>query len=320
MNLKKLRDSLAVLADNLSPYSEALRVDGFSCCHIDDDWFLQNCREDEIAFHKRYMVEYAREVLASDSPSAILFTDKQNCRSPWLNELKKKRFSELGSENELLKSNNTRHLVELSPCLRELSRVRGSEKDLERTIQSALEYEFVIRRKSELKLHAEEIKSMGLDILSDDTLLQGFYANEVTKALAPFGARKVNTIQMYGAEEVVSFNFFDDLEFTLLPIVSCDSGIDGGFPSGKIGMGYRLTTSSSLRNANFEKSAYLVLNIFVLLPKEFIDYGRFGNPEELCLNILARIAAMKKIVPDVLALLQKNVQTFRYLGSPISRP
>lgn len=308
-DLKVHRDSLAILSNKLSFYLDEIRAAGFTCCHVDEDWIRLNCTEDDIAFHQRYSIEFAHELLISDSPSAILFSDEENCRSQWLNELKAKRLADFGPEDRLFEESRTRHLLELSPCLRELARIRELPDQAAQKTQETLVGEFAKRWSDELKLHKEEINSCisKLGVRWDESSLQRFYAAQVAEAFSATGARLIRTVQIYGPEESVSFDLGKNLKFVLLPTVSCSSQPDNHVPSGKIGMGYRLTTSNVLKAEKFDINKYIVLNLFALLPNEFIDYGRFNNIADVCLNILARIASMKNIVPDVVATLEQEI-------------
>ncbi len=299
---RELRDLLAVLADKLPLYSRAVRDAGFSRCHVNEDWIQKNCTEEDIVLHRRYLIEYAREALVSDSSSNILFDDGLNCRSSWLNELKAKRFAEFGPVDRM-ESSKTRHLIDLSPCLRELSRISEMSDRAARKHQEAMVDGFVKRKEHELSLHREEITRCAaklVDIERDEASLQAFYAARVAEVFAPLGARIVHTVQMFGPEEVVSFNFVDDMEFVLLPSISCADPSRAQVPSGTVGMGFRFTTTDTLMAGKFEKDKYVVVHLYALLPQEFFDYGRFDGREELCLNILARIAALRIILPDLL--------------------
>lgn len=306
---RELRDLLAVLADKLPLYSRAVRDAGFSCCHVNEDWIEENCtKKDDIALHRRYLIEYAREVLVSDSPSNILFEDGLNCRSSWLNELKAKRFAEFGPVDGM-NSSKTRHLTALSPCLRELSRISEMPDRVARKHQETMVDAFVKRREHELSLHGEEIARCAAKLAvveRDEASLQAFYAARVAEVIAPLGARVIQTVQMFGSKKAVSFNFRGNLEFVLLPLISCSDPSRAQEPSGKVGMGFRFTTTDTLMAGKFEKDKYVVVHLYDLLPQEFLDYGRFNSPDELCLNILAWIAALRILLPDVMGVLRES--------------
>lgn len=302
IDLKRLRAGLTVLADRLPLYSDLLRHAGFSCCHIDDDWIQSNCARDDLSFHRRYLIEFAREAIASDSPSKILYSDEPNCRSGWLNELKTKRLTAFGPEDKLFASSSTRHLVELSPCQRELSRIRERPDQAAAEADDGLVREFENRWQNELQLHRERIDSlkvaMGKGTL-DEAYLQEFYAAQMAEAFAFLGARLIPTVQRYGPELVVSISLGKEIEFVLVPTITCSERPGNEVTSGKVGMGYRLAFFDALRSGSFDKSKYEVLHLYSLFPKELMDYGRFSNSNDFCLNVLARIAALKHVVPDV---------------------
>lgn len=309
-DFKLLRDSLSILSNKLPRYADELRAAGFTCCHIDEDWIRQNCTEVDIAFHQRYSIEYAHEVLVADSPSTILFGDEPNCQSQWLNELKAKRLTKYGPADKLFESSRTRHLVELSPCLRELSKIKELAESAAQRTQQALVSEFSKRWSDELKLHKRYISNCApkFAVEWDENSLQSLYAEQVAEAFSEIGARVVRTVQMYGPEEAVSFDLGNNIRLVLLPTVSCSSRSDKQEPSGKIGMGYRLTTSSVPSAEKYDRSNYMVLNLYALLPKEFIDYGRFNSFADLCLNIRARVVSISDILPDVLGTLEQAIK------------
>jgi hypothetical protein len=305
MDLGRLRDSLGVLADKLPLYSKSLRDTGFSCCHVDEDWINQNCTKENIAVHARYLIEYAREALVSDSTSKILFEDDLNCRSPWLNELKARRVAEFGPINGM-KSAETRHLVHLSPCLRRLSELMESADRTAQGHQKALAETFSKRREHELRLQGAEIRRLITMVKverPDAGTLQAFYATRVIEALASLGARLVHTVQMYGPRDAVAFKLQSDVELVLLPSVSSSIPL-----SGSVGMGFRLTVTDALTAKKFESDRYSVLHLQTLLPQEMVDYGRFSTLEQLCLNMLAWLSAVRILLPDVLDVLRHSAR------------
>ncbi len=304
MDLRELRDTLAPLGDKLHDYSEAIYDAGFTCCHIDIEWFEKDFKTQDIEFHKRYLVEFAREALVSDSTSTIIYTDELNCRSKWLNELKANRLKTHGSVDNIRKSWKTTHLTQLSPCLQELSRITDSPEPIDRQKSASLMESFIRRRAYELVFHDEQIKGCLVKLdLQDEASLQGFYAEQLMEAFRPFGAEVFNTAQMYEQAQVIAFNLGDDLMFVLYPIVTCSE-----LPKGSLGMGYRLANICTLKADKYEKGKYVVLNMSTLLPSEFINYGHFSTREELCLNILANIASARVILPDILEILRTAVK------------
>jgi hypothetical protein len=69
MDCKNVAQTLARLADGLPSYGAELRQSGFECCHVNDDWIERNCGAADVTTHKRYLIEFAREVLATGKPS-----------------------------------------------------------------------------------------------------------------------------------------------------------------------------------------------------------------------------------------------------------
>lgn len=303
MNLKRLRDSLAVLATNLPTYSTKIREAGFACSHNVEDWIKTTCTEEEVAFHERYLIEYAREALLLDSTSGILMNDELNCRSRWLNELKAKRYSEFGPIDSLLKSDETRYKIELSPGLRKFSRMIGLRDG---TAHSGLIDSFMARREAELTLHRATIGFFVENIggMTDEAFLQDYYARRVAEAFEDFGSQIVHSAQMYGTEAVVEFTVGKGLAFVLIPVAS---SLHNSF-SGSVGMGFRVTESAALRAATFDKSKYAVAHLHSLLPKEFSEYGRFSSAQEFALNVLSWIAALRVLLPDVLRVLRAQME------------
>ena len=304
MDLRQLRDALAPLADKLHNYSEVIYDAGFTCCHINDDWLEANFSVKDIEFHKKYLIEFAREAITLDSTSTIIYTDELNCRSKWLNELKANRLKMYGSVDIIRKSWKTTHLSQLSPCLQELLRIADSPEPLDSQKSASLMESFIRRRAYELVFHDEQIKDCLVELdLQDEASLQSFYTEQLMDAFRPFGAEIFNTAQMYKQAQVIAFNLGGDLMLVLYPIVTCSE-----LPKGSIGMGYRLTNIDTLKAEKYEKGKYVVLNMSTLLPSEFIDYGHFSTRKELCLNMLANISSVKVLLPDVLNVLRTAVK------------
>jgi hypothetical protein len=306
MDLRKLRALLAELGDRRRFYSDALREAGFTCSHVNEDWIETCCSKEDLDLHRRYLVEYAREALLADSTSDILFEDGANCRSAWLNELKSRRLSKFGPVTGM-NTAEKRHLVHLSPCLRELSRVKESPAKNDRVHDNGLTQEFLKRRAHEVELHGAGIARLAATLHREERQplrLQGFYARTVAEALEALGARLVHTVQMYGPRDAVSFSLGEQAEFILLPSIS--SSHSGAMPvtNGSVGMGFRLTSGEALSATQFQTDKYVVVNLQALLPQDFADYGRFSNDEELSLNILAWITAVGVLLPDALRALR----------------
>ncbi|HEY6094091.1 MAG TPA: hypothetical protein VIU93_03980 [Gallionellaceae bacterium] len=302
MELKKLRDGLSVLADKIPDYSAAIRNAGFTCCHNRDDWIAENCSEENIIFHRRYTVEFARECIMTNSPSEILYGDDLNCHSAWLNELKAERLKRYGPVDVFTKSSKTRHLLHLSPCLRELSRITESPNPIDQEHAAGLVSAFTERWSHELMEHHEAIERCASSITGeiDEASLQKFYAETLAALFRSSGAQVVSAVMAHGRSYVVAFQCGIDTEFVICPLVTCSKSGNSAMPSGKVGMGFRLYDSNALRAGRYVDDGDVVLHLNVLLPKEFIDYGRFKTPEEFSLNILARSATCSVLVPDVL--------------------
>jgi len=310
MDLRKLRASLAELADRRPSYSDALRNAGFTCCHVNEDWIEKHCSKQDLDLHKRYLVEYAREALHRDSTSDIVFQDGPNCRSAWLNELKSKRLAQFGPVGEMT-TPEKRHLVHLSACLRELGRVKESPDKNARAHDKRLTDEFLKRRADELDRHSNDTERIARVLSQEPRQLrdwQASYARKVAEVFESLGGHLVHTVQMYGPRDAVSFALGREAEFVLLPSISSSHSGTAPVRDGSIGMGFRLTSPKAIHATRFQSEEYVVVNLQALLPQDFADYGRFNNDKELSLNVLAWLAALGVLMPEVLRVLRGAAQ------------
>lgn len=303
--------TLARLAEQLPGYFDQLRQAGFACCHVNDDWIEQHCNADDVQTHKRYLIEFAREVLAT-SKSSPDFGDEQNCRSAWLNELKAARLAQHGSHENLWKNPHTRHLDQLSPGWREFMRVRESSAAVDQAQVADQVATFVHRQIEEIKAHSEAIASSRdrLPEARDELSLQAFFAAELVVAFKALGARAAPTLRRNQAlqcdEQIVAavFDVAHDCLFVLLPSVISSAPAKLNALEGTLSVGFRLITPAALAAPKFEFGRDTVVHLYELLPNKFNGYGRFDKPEEFCLNILAWTAALRILLPDVLQTLR----------------
>jgi|JI10StandDraft_1071094.scaffolds.fasta_scaffold15435_3 hypothetical protein len=311
-----LRHSLAILAGRVPDYSSQLRDAGFECCHVNDDWIERRCAPADVVAHKRYLIEYAQEVLASDDPFAILPRDELNCRSPWLNELKARRLSDHGPADTLSRSSQTRHLVQLSPGWREFMRVRESSVPADQMQVADQAATFAYRQAEEIEGNDEAIVRCveALPTTRDESSLQAFLANCVAGAFGELGMEAARTLcrnQALQRDEAIISGVFEiiagEVLFVLLPTVISSSAGRSASLAGTLNIGFRLMTPEALAAPKFEFGRDTVLHLHELLPNKFNGYGRFDKPEEFCLNILAWTAALRILLPDVLQTLRAAV-------------
>lgn len=307
---------LARLADQLPRYFAEVRQAGFACCHINDDWIEQHCVAVEVQTHKRYLIEFAREVLATGKPSPD-FGDEQTCRSAWLNELKAARLATHGPHEDLWKSPHTRHLGQLSPGWREFMRVRDSSSPADQAQVAEQVATFVHRQQEEIRAHSEAIASSRARLPStrDELSLQAFFAAQLAKVFEALGARAASTLRRNQAlqrdEQIAAliFEIADECFFVLLPSVVSSAPAKSKTLEGTLSVGFRLMTLAALAAPKFEFGRDTVLHLHELLPNKFNGYGRYTAPEEFCLNILAWTAALRVLLPDVLQTLRATAAT-----------
>lgn len=309
MDCKDLAQTLARLADCLPRYGAELRQSGFECCHVNDDWIERHCGAADVATHKHYLIEFAREVLATGKPSPGA-GDRQDCRSPWLNELKAQRLAKHGPYEALWKSPNTRHLEQLSPGWREFMRVRESSSPADQAQVVDQVTTFIRRQSEEIAAHSEAIADhrSRLPAARDERSLQAFFAEELSAELVRLGACAEPTLirnQALQRDEqtiAVTFEVAADCLFVLLPTVVMSSKPNAF--EGTLNVGFRLMTPEAVAAPKFEFGRDTVLYLHELLPNKFNGYGRFNKPEEFCLNILAWKTALRSLLPDVLQALR----------------
>jgi hypothetical protein len=264
----------------------------------------EHCVYADVEFHKRYLVEIARETLTSDQPAEIIYADALNCRSPWLNELKARRLAEHGSVNLLDKSWKTSHLQQLSPCLRELLRLSDSPHAKDKKQRANQMAEFVRRREGELAGHYEKIKQCALQLPAqmDETMLQAFFAEHLAERFQSQGAVLKQIAQPQGRRQYgVTFELTKDVVFVVVAIMIFRSPeISDKIPSGRLSAAFRLMNKNALESPIFLPEEQLVVRLADLLPNHFNDYGLFEGREEFCLNVLAWETAIEVLLPDAL--------------------
>jgi hypothetical protein len=311
---------LAQLADQLPRYFAEVRQAGFSSCHVNDDWIEQHCAPVDVQTHKRYLIEFAREVLATGKSSPD-FGDEQTCRSAWLNELKAARLATHGPYELLWKIPHMRHLQQLSPGWREFMRVRESSSPADQAQVADQVATFVHRQQEEIRAHSEAIASSRSRLPStrDELSLQAFFAAELAKVFEVLGARAASTLRRNQAlqrdEKIVAaiFEIADDCFLVLLPSVVSSAPAKSRAFEGSLSVGFRLMTRAALEALKFEFGRDTVMHLHELLPNKFNGYGRYTAPEEFCLNILAWTAALRILLPDAL-------QTLRVTAATASTP
>jgi hypothetical protein len=311
LDLKNLRNSLAGLTSQLPEYFERLRGNGFECCHINEDWIESRCSAADVVMHKRYLVEFAHEVLASGKLSPD-YGDAQNCLSPWLNKLKADRLAQHGPYENLCKAPHSRYLVELSPGWREFMRVRESCAAADQAQVADQLATFVYRQAKEIKLQSGAITTCRnrLQGAREELALQALFATELARMFDSLGARTASTLRrnqvLQCDEQIVAvvFNVADDCVLALLPSVVSSAPAKSTAFEGTLGIGFRLMRPAALAASQFEFGRDTVLHLHELLPNKFNDYGRFNEVAEFCLNSLAWTAALRILLPDTLHALQ----------------
>lgn len=270
---KALQSSLPILAERLPDYFSRLRIAGFSCCHVNEDWIETQCNEDDVAMHKRYLVEFAREVLATGKLSPDL-----SASLGW----------------------------------REFMRVRESLAFIDQAKVANQLATFVHRRTDEIRAHREAIASLSdrLHEPFNETSLQAFFAREVVATFGHLGAHALPILRRNQAlqhdEQTVAavFKIESNCSLVLLPSVVSSAATTSSAIEGALGIGFRLMTPTAMLAPKFEFGRDTVLHLQELLPNRFNDYGRFDNVEEFCLNILAWTSALHILLPDVLETLR----------------
>ena len=307
--LASFRVSLASLAVKVPQYAELLRSLGFEACHAQDDWISQDCGYEDVSIHCRYLVEYAREVLLSEKKFNILQTDESNCQSDWLNTMKMHRLEKYGPVNVLFRSTEKRHLVELSPGLQELLRVRQSVSYPDRFQVASQLNMYAERRERELRQHARQIQliTTGLDSAPTNSWYCSTFANYLAVELASLGAVEGKTLvrnQLLRRDEenpVVWFKGKSDLILSILPVVVSSVDEDETNAKGTMTLSFRVTSQENFDAKEFDFRHVTILHLADLLPGGFNAYGEFGGNQEFGLNMLAWHHALDLLMPDVLA-------------------
>jgi len=307
MVMKKLRDLLACLADRLPDYYQAVRDAGFTTCLVNEDWTEQHCDPKDVEFHKRYLIEVAKEALASDKPTEIVYTDALNCKSSWLNEIKARRLAEHGSIDDLSKNWKTRHLEQLSPCLGARLRLSDSPHPADKRQIANMVAEFVQRREGELACHYGEIGRCirRLPAQFDEATLQTFFAQHLVEQFQEQGAVLKKTMRPKGQISIIAFDLLGKVTFAVNPNMTVRSEKESKkLPSGRLSVAFRLMENDAVESPTFLRERQLVVQLTNLLPNEFNDYGLFEGREEFCLNVLAWENAIRILLPDTLRTLR----------------
>lgn len=308
-NLRELRNAISVLSDKIPQYFEILRLNGFVTCFVNEDWMRQVSSREEINLHDRYLIEMARETLASDKPAEIIYTDSLDCRSSFLNELKRERILKHGTIDFLNSGAGTMHLKELSPCVQKLMKLSYEPSGSEKLVLGNLIDEFSCRRKGEMEMHREKLGAMRrkFPTISREAMLQDFFAEALHDQLVEYKGRVVELVRPRGRIKSVIFDLVDDVALCILPNVICgnESSPSEGY-SGRTGVGFRLLTKEAIASPIYRSDEQIVLDMACLLPSGFGDYGVYDGREEFCLNVLAWQCALGILIHDVLSVFQKR--------------
>ena len=306
------RIALAALAGRVPDYAAGLRSAGFDSGLAHDDWIADACSAEHLSIHKRYLVEYAGEVLAASKPSTILHSDELDCRSDWMNELKRRRRREHGDVDALTRSPARRHLVELSPGLREFIRVRLSSRAEDRS-QAARQGEVhAQRRHAEMTRHRAAIDDLGAGMrpLDGPLTLRHQLSAWLSDAFASHGMQRGETLmrnQVLQRDEPVPANYLpvaDGRWLVIQPSAHVSMSEDGRRLAGTMGFGFRLISPEAFHAPRFVFGRDLVIQLAELLPSRMESYGAFEGPEDVCLNYLAWRAALQMVLSDAISVLR----------------
>lgn len=115
LQLASLRSALAPLSQNIPDYYRQIRAAGFASCLVNEDWIELKCDPASLDIHRTYLGELFREAMVRGSVTDIVYTDRADCHSTWLNEQKARRLAKVGRIEQLGDGPSTRHQKELSP-------------------------------------------------------------------------------------------------------------------------------------------------------------------------------------------------------------
>lgn len=310
--MKNLSRSLGSIAKNLPDYFEKIRRAEFQLCHLNEDWIASQCNEGDLIKHQKFLMEYAAEVLISNSPASVL-SDEYICESSWLNDLKNERRLKYGDANELFKNSSTRHLIEISPGKRAFVRMKEfvTTEHIEQRRKLIEKYER--RRALELTIHNELICVYlnKMPKMARNYQLQAFFAECMYDGLRDIGAiLKVTKIKdAFGQDKEVIANLIkikEEFVFCIFPlIISIDDTLEE-LKSGR--QGFRFAVSSLNKNVseNTEFENEVVIRLSILFPNQFSGYSDFENPQTFCLNIAAWLTLLRIVLPDVLDTLRNS--------------
>lgn len=315
VSLSALRDCLAPLSGRVDDYYGIVRAAGFTTCLVNEDWIEAHCDPKDVAVHKRYLVELAQEALLRDKIEEVLYTDLLDCKSSWLNDLKAKRLAETGPLDQLKDGPQTRHLKQLSPCLRALIRLSASTRSTDKEQVDTQTAEFTRRREAELAYHHEEIVRLDSHLARDfdEPALQGFLAQRLYEKLQNRKAALRSMARPDGRVDIVTVGTSQHVVFVVVPNMTIRAReASPKIPTGRLSVGFRLVEREALEAPVYQRDRQIVVRLSNLLPNEFNDYGLFEGREEFSLNVLAWEKAVEVIVPDALNILEGVLSDQRY--------
>lgn len=309
MNLHAFREALGSLSERIGDYWESIRSAGFTSCFVNEDWIHEHCKTRDIETHKRYLTEFAKELLLGGNAGDVLYTDSLNCKSTWLNELKAQRLAQHGRVEAIQDQSQRLYISQLSPCLREVLRQSASKYAADRKQVKQQQEEFVRRREGEFAYHHEEISRLSAEVPSqlDESMLQAWFAESLGRRLEEEGAVIKSMVRPEGRVNVVVFDVAEHVVLALNPNMTVRAPeASEKRPSGRLSIGFRLVEKDAIEAPVFSKERQLVLPFANLLPNEFNDYGLFEGREELALNVLAWQTALEALIPDSCRLLRRG--------------
>lgn len=301
MGVDHLREKISRIGSGVLDYHRKIEASGYVCCFFRSRWFASSFSKKDWECHIKYLAEYARESLLLESDSAILFDDEYECRSEFLRSLKRERYDRYGSVKNILGDPETSHLIEISPCYREHSRIRQASDPASINIARELQAEFLTMKENEIlmNLRVSEILK-GVPLSFQENEIQEFYCNHIYEVLSRFGFFLKGAMQSgFGVENIVYCDLGDGLIFIIRPTVSY-GGQDLDYVSGVMGMGYLIARKDAISSPVYQRDLYSNLNISALFPEKLESYGFFRSKNEFCLNILAFGAAINSVIDDIL--------------------
>jgi len=297
------RERLSKIGRNVLDYHRDLDKLGYSCCFYRSRWFYLNFNREDWACHIRYLAEYAAEALLLQSDSVILFDDEYKCRSEFLQSLKEARYNLYGPVKSILGRSETSHLVELSPCYREYSRIRQARDAVSVAKANRLQSEFLDLKDKEMqenRMVSGALNSLPINFC--EGAIQEFYCGYIFKSLMSYGSFFKAVIKLgFEEEHVVYCQLNDGSAFIIRPTVSF-GGEESG--SGSMGLGFLIAEKNAMSSSVYRRDQYSNLNISSLFPEKLGSYGFFRSREEFCLNVLAFSSALNVVIGDILRSLE----------------